>query len=141
MDERKGEVKTEAVPKPGDLRVWHIPQIPMKAFHVPVESVAEGVKLLDVLADYDLFQYENRIKPDYSNANGIERWDEDGEDGYDWFEVDLDDEPTPEDIKAVTARLRDISGRLARFEPVDQSELDAFDEDVRRVLGVPKEAR
>jgi len=43
-------------------------------------------------------------------------------------------------VAEVTARLRDISGRLARFEPVAQSELDAFDADVRRVLGVPQEA-
>lgn len=43
-------------------------------------------------------------------------------------------------VKQVTGRLRDISGRLARFEPVSQAELDAFDADVRRVLGVPEEA-
>jgi hypothetical protein len=55
----------------GDMRVWWIPQIPGKAFRVPVASLEEGVKLLIVLADYDLFQYKNRIKPDYSNAGGI----------------------------------------------------------------------
>jgi hypothetical protein len=56
----------------GDMRVWWIPQVPGKAFRVPVASLEEGVKLLIVLADYDLFQYKNRIKPDYSNAGGIE---------------------------------------------------------------------
>jgi hypothetical protein len=55
----------------GDMRVWWIPQIPGKAFRVPVASLEEGVKLLIVLADYDLFQYKNSIKPDYSNAGGI----------------------------------------------------------------------
>lgn len=60
------------------LRVWHIPQIPMKPFRVDVKDVEEGKKLLNVLADYDLFQLENHIKPDYSNASGLEIF-EDGE--------------------------------------------------------------
>ncbi|WP_312131908.1 superinfection exclusion protein [Leclercia sp.] len=58
------------------LRVWHIPQVPMKAFTVEVQSVEEGVRLMDALADYDIFQYENNIKPDYCNANGLQIWDE-----------------------------------------------------------------
>ena len=58
------------------LRVWHIPQVPGKPFHVEVDSVAEGVKICGILADYDSFQYENRIKPDYCNANGLQMWDE-----------------------------------------------------------------
>lgn len=56
-------------------RVWHIPQIPGKPFIVDCDTVAEAAKFLDVLAQYDLFQYENRIKPDYSNAAGILIWD------------------------------------------------------------------
>ncbi|MEH2633181.1 superinfection exclusion protein [Escherichia coli] len=27
-------------------------------------------------SDYDAFQYDNNIKPDYCNANGLEMWDE-----------------------------------------------------------------
>ena len=53
------------------LRVWHIPQVPMKAFHVEVETTEEAVKVLNILADYDLFQYENRVKPDYCNMQGL----------------------------------------------------------------------
>lgn len=58
------------------LRVWHIPQVPMKAFFVEVGSVEEGVRMMDALASYDIFQYENNIKPDYCNANGLQMWDE-----------------------------------------------------------------
>jgi hypothetical protein len=72
------------------LKLWWVPQVPMKAFEVELSSLAEGVKLLDVLADYDLFQYENRVKPDYSNMGGIVML-EDGE-WVDWF-----DEATGED--------------------------------------------
>ena len=53
------------------LKLWWIPQIPMKAFEVEIVSVEEGEKLLDVLARYDAFQFENRIKPDYCNTGGI----------------------------------------------------------------------
>ncbi|HEJ8029391.1 TPA: superinfection exclusion protein [Serratia marcescens] len=58
------------------FRVWHIPQVPMKSFTVEVKSVEEGVRMMDALADYDAFQYENNIKPDYCNANGLQMWDE-----------------------------------------------------------------
>lgn len=75
---------------PGDLKVWHIPQIPMKSFEVKVDSIEEGIKLMDVLADYDLFQYHNNIKPDYSNASGLVRYEEDREGSYDWFDVDIE---------------------------------------------------
>jgi len=62
------------------LQVWWIPQVPMKAFTVDVNSVAEGVKIMDVLADYDSFQFENNVKPDYSNMGGISQWSDD----YGW---------------------------------------------------------
>lgn len=89
--------------KPGDLRVWWIPQVPGKCFYVPVSSVEEAAKLLFVLADYDLFQYKNKIKPDYCNAGGLQVWTEDawkedigdGLEKSDW--CDWYDEETGED--------------------------------------------
>jgi hypothetical protein len=79
-----------------DLFVWWIPQVPMKPFKVPVESVQQGCFLLDTLADYDRFQYENRIKPDYANAGGLmmrDPDDPDGEELVDWYdeETGMDD--------------------------------------------------
>lgn len=78
-------------PKQGDLRVWWIPQIPGEQFHVDVASLAEAKKMLDVLAQYDIFQFENNIKPDYCNAGGLEcyrqpgTWEEgDSEDWCEW---------------------------------------------------------
>jgi len=78
--------------KEGQLQVWWIPQVPMKPFEVNIDTLEEGVKILDVLADYDAFQYENDVKPDYCNAGGIRRWcadsDGDGNAGWeDWYEV------------------------------------------------------
>lgn len=54
-----------------EFKVWWIPQVPMKAFEVPVASRAEGKRLCDVLADYDAFQFDNKIKPDYCNMGGV----------------------------------------------------------------------
>lgn len=74
-------------PKIGDMRVWWIPQVPMKAFHVPVESIKEAKKILCVLGRYDLFQLENNIKPDFSNAGGLEVYEADnGEGVHGWVE-------------------------------------------------------
>lgn len=72
------------------LRVWHIPQVPMKAFIVEVNSVEEGVRMMDALAHYDIFQYENNVKPDYCNANGLQMWDEALTD-QDLAEMELED--------------------------------------------------
>lgn len=83
--------------KVGDLQVWWIPQVPGKPFEVEVDSVEMGAKIMDVLADYDDFQFKNRIKPDYANAGGLRRWCEDNGDGVpgweDWYdeETGMDD--------------------------------------------------
>lgn len=70
------------------LRVWHIPQVPMKAFHVEVETPEEAIKVLDIFAQYDLFQFENRVKPDYCNAQGLEEWDEQEGNWCEWYSED-----------------------------------------------------
>jgi len=78
-------------PKEGDLRVWWIPQVPMPAFEVPVESRSQGWWLVEVLARYDEFQFVHNVKPDYSNAGGVQEYLKiDGE--YDWYDVDEDEE-------------------------------------------------
>lgn len=73
------------------LRVWWMPQVPCKSFYIPVSSVEEGKKVLDMLAAYDAFQLENRIKPDYSNTGGLQKWDEEEQEWNDW-ELETEDE-------------------------------------------------
>lgn len=53
-------------------RVCHFPQIPCKAFEVECDTLEQAEKVSDVLALYDIFQFENKIKPDYSNSTYIE---------------------------------------------------------------------
>jgi superinfection exclusion protein gp17 len=71
------------------MRVWWIPQVPGKPFHVEVSSPAEAGRLMGVLAKYDLFQFENRIKPDYCNVGGLEV--RDGREWVEWCDPDGDD--------------------------------------------------
>ena len=73
-------------PQEGTLRVWWIPQIPGTPFETIVPDMAAGRLLCDTLARYDLFQYEQRIKPDYANVGGVSVF-HDGE----WEDLDPDD--------------------------------------------------
>ena len=81
------------------LRVWWIPQVGIEeAFYIPVESVEEGKKVIDLLAAYDAFQLQNKVKPDYLNVGGLQMLDEISQDWEDWymeteddFFVDVDD--------------------------------------------------
>lgn len=80
----------------GQLRVWHIPQVPMHCFYVYVRNIKEAQLILNTLAYYDLFQLEYKIKPDYSNVNGLEiyekgEWCEwENEDGENISDIDID---------------------------------------------------
>jgi hypothetical protein len=42
-----------------------------KEFEYPVNSPQEAFIVLDALAEYDFFQYEHKVKPDYSLAGGL----------------------------------------------------------------------
>ena len=68
--------------KIGDLRVWWIPQIPGEPFYVPVKNLEEAKLIMDTLAKYDIFQFENNIKPDYCNAGDLEYYEVD----YGWID-------------------------------------------------------
>ena len=91
------------MPKEGDLQVWWIPQIPMKAFQVSVKTVDEACLLLVTLSEYDKFQLKHKIKPDYSNAGGLTIF-EDG-DWVEWY-----DEKNDEYINDVIRHKSSIDG-------------------------------
>ena len=77
-------------PKEGQLRVWWVPQVPIRrgdnAFHIPAKTPEDAAQLLSTLAKYDLYQLYHKIKPDFSNAGGLEVWD-----GKDWVNWEDDD--------------------------------------------------
>jgi hypothetical protein len=54
-----------------------------------VKDIEEAQKLLDVLAGYDYFQFNNNVKPDYANAGGLLVY-ENGE-WLEWYNDDGED--------------------------------------------------
>lgn len=70
------------------FRVCHIPQVPMEPFIFPVPDKETGKMLMNALAKYDIFQFENRIKPDFCNASFMEQ----SEDGEEWEDCEEDDD-------------------------------------------------
>ncbi|MBU5333586.1 hypothetical protein KQI61_15410 [Anaerocolumna aminovalerica] len=74
------------------LRVWHIPQVGCSAtFYIPVATLEEGKKVIDILAAYDLFQLENNIKPDFANVSGLQMFNEEDQEWEDWY-LETDEE-------------------------------------------------
>ena len=75
------------------LRVWWIPQVGASGepFYIPVKDEVEGKKVLDMLAAYDAYQLQNRIKPDYSNVGGLQKWNDEVADYEDWY-LETDDD-------------------------------------------------
>lgn len=100
MKEKTAHKSSAAVVR---LRVWWIPQIPLKKgeepFYIDVSDIYEAKRTLDVLADYDMYQLEHNIKPDFSNVGGVELF-EDGE-WLTWIdpETGLDFEDYFEEVK------------------------------------------
>lgn len=80
---RMTEFDMTGTPQEGDLRVWYIPQLPSKPFIFPVPDIDTALIVSDAIVGLSIHEFENNIKPDYSDALGIERF----EDGV-WCELD-----------------------------------------------------
>jgi hypothetical protein len=91
-------IKEVTMPNKGDLKVWWIPQVPMKSFQVPVKSIEEAKLLLNALAAYDFFQYKMKVKPDYANAGGLMVFEDCGEPKLEWIEWSNEDGETIDDL-------------------------------------------
>jgi len=73
------------------LRVWWIPQVPGTPFFIEVKDIEQAILLMRTLAEYDKFQFENNIKPDYCNAGGLEIFNVVEQKWEDWYDNDGDD--------------------------------------------------
>lgn len=74
-----------------ELRVWHNCQVGrVTHFYVDVATYQEGQKICDVLGQYDLFQLEHNIKPDFANANGIAHRHPELTEG-EWWDINPED--------------------------------------------------
>lgn len=81
------------------LRVHWVPQIPGPVFYVPVDDLEQAAKVLDILSAYDLFQFDNNIRGDFSNTGCLQVFDpNDTEDSLDGSWVEWYDEETGDDF-------------------------------------------
>ena len=86
-----------------ELRVWWIPQMPMQPFHYSVPTLQAARMLCDALARYDLFQYKNKVRPDYDNAGGAS-WRHPELTGGEWYDFDPEIEDEYEEVEAALAK-------------------------------------
>lgn len=103
--------------EPIEFRVWWIPQVPMPSFKVDVPDIATGKILCSALADYDLFQFQHNVKPDYANAGGMS-WKHEVLTEGEWWDFDPDDEDDVEEIE----------GEIQRLEDEEEAEHEKWDE-------------
>ena len=82
------------------LRVWWIPQVGAggNPFYVPVESVPEAKKVMDILSFYDCYQYNHRIKGDYCNTGGLEMWNDKTQEWESWEWISEDGSEYYDDV-------------------------------------------
>ena len=107
------------------LRVWWIPQVPMReTFYVPVQSPEEGKKIMDLLAAYDAFQLQNRIKPDYCNVGGLQMWDEEEGEWTDWYLETEDDYYEDVDEYCEQCSLCERTEELRKFNEEMMKQVD-----------------
>lgn len=78
-------------PREGDIKIYYYPQIgKAPAYEVVVPDFAAAVSTLNAVIGLSIFEFKHRLKPDYTDAAGIVRYESDGEGGYAWFEIDED---------------------------------------------------
>lgn len=65
------------------FRAVYVPQVPMHALTVEAPTLEKAVYALESVIALSIFEYENRVKPDYSDFACIEHWN-----GVDWEFVD-----------------------------------------------------
>lgn len=109
------------------LRVWWIAQVGIvEPFYVPVESVEEGKKILDLLSYYDAWQLQNEIKPDYTNCGGLEMFDEEEQEWRDWYlETDNDYFEDVDEYCKQSERAEELSAfNQVIFEQVDWKKIE-----------------
>ena len=96
------------------IRVWWMPQVGANAtFYVPVDSVEQAKRFMDMLAAYDCFQWNHNIKPDYCNCGGLQVFDEDSQEWEDWY-YDGDD-GYYEDVDEYCSEMSEQADDLKQF--------------------------
>lgn len=67
------------------FRISYIPQIPMPAFEREYSDFQTAKAVLNAVIRFSIFEFDNNVKPDYSDIALMDFWDEE----YgDWENID-----------------------------------------------------
>jgi hypothetical protein len=87
------EIESEEVPLVGALQVYWFPQVGGHMFTYPADTIENAVAMLDMFYKYDMFQFSNSIKGDYTNEGGVHVWADDNGSGQPgWVEWNMYEE-------------------------------------------------
>lgn len=67
------------------FKIFYIPQVPMPAFEREYEDFETAKEVLNAIINFSIFEYDNNVKPDYSDVAGISFWEEAEQD---WEDID-----------------------------------------------------
>lgn len=74
------------------FKIWYIPQVPMPAFEREYGDFETAKEVLNAIINFSIFEFDNNVKPDYSDVAGISFWEEAEQDWED-VEEELWEEP------------------------------------------------
>lgn len=77
--------------KPSKFKLWYSHQVPGPSYEQEVPDAKTGQAILDAIYQVALYQFNNKMIPDYCNAGGIVYLDEDGE----WSDYDPEEWRSP----------------------------------------------
>ena len=67
------------------FKIFYIPQVPMHAFEREYEDFETAKEVLNAIINFSIFEFDNNVKPDYSDVAGISYWEEAEQD---WEDID-----------------------------------------------------
>lgn len=75
------------------LKVWYIPQVGAvnKPYEVIVPNIATAKIVMDSLTGLSNYEFENEIKPDYADAIGLSRYEDDGTGNLEWIDWEVEE--------------------------------------------------
>lgn len=113
------------------LRVCWNPQVDIvdEPFYIPVSSLKEAKKVMDMMAAYDAFQRQNKVKADYCNCGSLEQYNEETKEWEEWyldteddFFDDLDAYFEQLDDETIKEELEEFSNEL--FKQIDWEKIE-----------------
>lgn len=90
------------------LRIWHNSNFGHPPFTKEVVSVAQAIEYLDLLADYDNYQGDDKV---FANAQGLEMWSEQDQAWENYYDDDgneLEDLRREQEAAATAAPVEEV---------------------------------